>query len=238
MVQKTMPPIELAERLALLPALAFFLGLAFEENYKRDETTIPGGIRTFPLVGLAGAMLYLVEPHRLLAFGTGLLAIGAWLYAFLRHEQSLETGSDRTLVFPVSNLLVYAPRTDRLDATPLGRRRRDRRGGASYRDARADARLCAPDPAGRGPDRREVSHSRRHYSPARARSPVDRALARPPLSHLACGDRDLEPLLFDIPRAALPSGKGGRAPFGAAWRRVLVHLLLRRGGVSTSVVAI
>ena len=42
-----MPPIELAKRLALLLALAFFLGLAFEEVYKRDEPTIPGGIRTF-----------------------------------------------------------------------------------------------------------------------------------------------------------------------------------------------
>jgi hypothetical protein len=74
--------------------LAFFLGLAFEETYKRDEPTIPGGIRTFPLVGLAGAMLYLAEPHWVLAFGTGLLAIGAWLYAFLRHEQSLGTGGE------------------------------------------------------------------------------------------------------------------------------------------------
>jgi hypothetical protein len=41
MIQNTMPPIELAERLALLLALAFFLGLAFEETYKRDEPTIP-----------------------------------------------------------------------------------------------------------------------------------------------------------------------------------------------------
>jgi hypothetical protein len=47
----------------MLLALAVFLGLAFEEIYKRDEPTIPGGIRTFPLVGLAGAMLYLIEPH-------------------------------------------------------------------------------------------------------------------------------------------------------------------------------
>jgi hypothetical protein len=39
-----MPPIELAERLALLLALALFLGPAFEEVYKRDEPTIPGGI--------------------------------------------------------------------------------------------------------------------------------------------------------------------------------------------------
>jgi hypothetical protein len=30
-----MPPIELAKRLALLLVLAFFLGLAFEEVYKR-----------------------------------------------------------------------------------------------------------------------------------------------------------------------------------------------------------
>jgi hypothetical protein len=58
-----MPPIELAERLTMLLALAVFLGLAFEEIYKRDQPTIPGGIRTFPLVGLAGAMLYLIEPR-------------------------------------------------------------------------------------------------------------------------------------------------------------------------------
>jgi hypothetical protein len=53
-----MPPIELAERFALVVALALFLGLAFEEVYKRDEPEIPGGIRTFPLVALAGTLLY------------------------------------------------------------------------------------------------------------------------------------------------------------------------------------
>jgi uncharacterized membrane protein (DUF4010 family) len=102
-----MPPIELAERLALLLALAIFLGLAFEEIYKRDEPTIPGGIRTFPLVGLAGAMLYLVEPRWALAFTAGLLAMAVWLHAFLRLELSPGAGPGRTLVIPVSNLLVY-----------------------------------------------------------------------------------------------------------------------------------
>jgi hypothetical protein len=102
------PPIELAERLALLIALALFLGLAFEEIYKRDEPTIPGGIRTFPLVGLAGAMLYLVEPHLLVAFSAGLIATGAWLFAFLWRGQTLETDAARTLVVPMTNLLVYA----------------------------------------------------------------------------------------------------------------------------------
>src|SRR5580700_3358467 len=102
-----MPPIELAKRLALLLVLAFFLGLAFEEVYKRDEPTIPGGIRTFPLVGLAGAMLYLVEPHWALAFVAGLLAMAAWLYAFLRFQRPPEGGSGRTMVIPVCNLLIY-----------------------------------------------------------------------------------------------------------------------------------
>jgi uncharacterized membrane protein (DUF4010 family) len=103
MLHNGMPPIELAERLALLLALAFFLGLAFEEIYKLDERTIPGGIRTFPLIALASAMLYLIDPHRALAFTGGLLALGAWLFAFLRLEQP-----PPTLMIPASNLLVYA----------------------------------------------------------------------------------------------------------------------------------
>jgi uncharacterized membrane protein (DUF4010 family) len=102
-----MPPIELAKRLALLLLLAVFVGLAFEEVYKRDAPTVPGGIRTFPLVGLAGAMLYLVEPHRAMAFVAGLLAMAAWLYAFLRFSGPAQPASGRTLVIPVCNLLIY-----------------------------------------------------------------------------------------------------------------------------------
>ncbi len=107
MVDTPMPPIELAERFALVVALAVFLGLAFEEVYKRDEPEIPGGIRTYPLVALAGTLLYLLEPHRALAFVAGLLALGAWVYAFLRVEQS-KIGTGRTLVIPAANLLAYA----------------------------------------------------------------------------------------------------------------------------------
>jgi hypothetical protein len=79
MVDRTMPPIELAERLALLLALALFLGFAFEETYKRDEPTIPGGIRTFPLVGLAGLMLYLLQ----FAIGGG---AATWFGLSLYHQ--------------------------------------------------------------------------------------------------------------------------------------------------------
>ena len=102
-----MPPIQLAERLALLLALAIFLGLDFEEVYKRDRPEVPGGIRTFPLVALAGALLYLVEPDHALAFCAGLLALAAWLFAFLR-DQPGQSQPDRTLIIPAAGLLVYA----------------------------------------------------------------------------------------------------------------------------------
>ena len=45
MMETTMPPLELAERLVLLLALVLFFGLAFEEVYKRDQPEIPGGIQ-------------------------------------------------------------------------------------------------------------------------------------------------------------------------------------------------
>jgi uncharacterized membrane protein (DUF4010 family) len=102
-----MPPIQLAERLALLLSLALFLGLAFEEVYKRDEPEIPGGVRTFPLVALAGALLYRIEPEHALAFSIGLLALALWLFAFLRSSLP-QPGAGRTLVIPVTNLLVYS----------------------------------------------------------------------------------------------------------------------------------
>ena len=38
----------------LLFALSFFLGLAFEDFFARTGTRRPGGIRTFPLLALAG----------------------------------------------------------------------------------------------------------------------------------------------------------------------------------------
>ena len=41
-------PLELAGRLALAFGLAVFLGLAFEEVYKREDRSSPGGVRTFP----------------------------------------------------------------------------------------------------------------------------------------------------------------------------------------------
>lgn len=98
-------PLELAGRLALAVALAVFIGLAFEEVYKREERSRPGGIRTFPLLAVSGAMLYLIEPQYALAFVVGLFALALWLHAYLRHAPPLADAT--TLMIPASNMLAY-----------------------------------------------------------------------------------------------------------------------------------
>ena len=69
-------------RLLLLMGLGFFLGLAFEEFYARVHQKRPGGIRTFPLLSLAGALLYQLDPVHLLPVSVGLLALSAWLTCY------------------------------------------------------------------------------------------------------------------------------------------------------------
>ena len=98
------------ERLALLVGLSFFFGLAFEEFYARAAPQRPGGVRTFPLLALAGAGLYVVEPARALGFVAGLLVLGAWLYGYYvqRLSESRAAGSlDAELMVPACNLLAF-----------------------------------------------------------------------------------------------------------------------------------
>ena len=66
----------------LLLGLSFFLGLAFEDFFAQVDTKRPGGIRTFPMLALAGGMLYLFDPVHLVPFTGGLLVLGAWLAIF------------------------------------------------------------------------------------------------------------------------------------------------------------
>src|SRR6476619_8431648 len=98
-------PLELAGRLALALGLAVFLGLAFEEEYKRQERSSPGGVRTFPMLAVSGAMLYLIEPRHALAFIVGLLALALWLHAYLRNAPPGPNAP--ILMIPTSNLLAY-----------------------------------------------------------------------------------------------------------------------------------
>lgn len=93
-------PLDLAWRLLLTTALAIFLGFGFEETYKREERAVPGGIRTFPLLALGGAALWLIEPHYAAPFVAGLLALALWLYGAMR-----TTGP--SLMIPASSALAY-----------------------------------------------------------------------------------------------------------------------------------
>lgn len=98
-------PFELGGRLALAVGLAIFLGLAFEETYKAEERSSPGGIRTFPMLSMCGATLYLIEPVHALAFIAGLLAMAGWLHAYL-HVGSPKRDAPSFMI-PASNLLSY-----------------------------------------------------------------------------------------------------------------------------------
>ncbi len=104
-MMSSLTPLELAGRLALAVGLAVFMGLAFEETYKKGERSSPGGIRTFPMLAMGGATLYLIEPTHALAFVAGLLGLAAWLHAFLRAAP--QTPEPPSFMIPASNLLAY-----------------------------------------------------------------------------------------------------------------------------------
>jgi hypothetical protein len=76
----------LYERLGLLLGLSFFLGLAFEDFFAQGGAKPPGGIRTFPLLALAGGILYLLDPVHFIPYTGGLLVLGAWLAVFYREH--------------------------------------------------------------------------------------------------------------------------------------------------------
>lgn len=94
----------------LLVALGFFLGLAFEEFYARQKQKRPGGIRTFPLLAVTGALLYRLDPERLLPLTGGLLALSAMLTCYY-WQHLRETDADGFpnvgLIVPVCNILAY-----------------------------------------------------------------------------------------------------------------------------------
>jgi uncharacterized membrane protein (DUF4010 family) len=95
---------------ALLLALSLFLGLAFEDFFALTDTRRPGGIRTFPMLALAGGVLYLFDPVHFIPFTAGLLVLGGWLVIFYRHHvsQQDETGEPNVgLVIPLANVHAY-----------------------------------------------------------------------------------------------------------------------------------
>ena len=99
---------DLAERFALLLGLSLFFGFAFEEFYSGELPRRPGGVRTFPLLALAGGGLYLVEPKYGAAFVAGLVVVGSWIYAYVRREsKNAASAVEGAFVVPACNLLAF-----------------------------------------------------------------------------------------------------------------------------------
>jgi uncharacterized membrane protein (DUF4010 family) len=102
------PPIQ---SFGLLLLLSFFLGFAFEDFFAKASSARPGGIRTFPLLSLSGAMLYLFDQAHLVAFTGGLLVLGFWLSIFYGvHIRERDEKGERNagIVVLLLNLHAYA----------------------------------------------------------------------------------------------------------------------------------
>jgi uncharacterized membrane protein (DUF4010 family) len=96
--------------LGLLLGLSFFLGLAFEDFFAHSNQRRPGGIRTFPMLALAGGVLYLFDPAHFIPFTGGLIVVGAWLIVYYRGhvtEQDEQGEPNVGLVVPLLNIHAY-----------------------------------------------------------------------------------------------------------------------------------
>jgi uncharacterized membrane protein (DUF4010 family) len=105
-----MPTAPSPASIALLLGLSFFLGLAFEDFFARAPRRRPGGIRTFPMLALAGGVLYLLDPSRFIPFTGGLLILGAWLVVYYRAYVGAadEQGEPNVgIVVPILNIHAY-----------------------------------------------------------------------------------------------------------------------------------
>ena len=98
------------DKVGMLLGLSFFLGLSFEGFYWKSARSRPGGIRTFPLISLCGAILYALEPQFAVAFCVGLMVLGIWLYPYYRAEVSHPEESNESadgIMVPLCNVVAY-----------------------------------------------------------------------------------------------------------------------------------
>jgi uncharacterized membrane protein (DUF4010 family) len=105
-----MPTAPSPASVALLLGLSFFLGLAFEDFFAHSTPRRPGGVRTFPLLALAGGALYLLDPNSFIPFTGGLLILGTWLIVYYRASVGApdEQGEPNVgIVVPVLNIHAY-----------------------------------------------------------------------------------------------------------------------------------
>jgi len=95
----------------LMLGLSFFFGLAYEEFHADSVPKPPGGVRSFPLLAVIGALLYALEPAYGILCAAGLLVLGIWLFGYYRLRLSAEdneTTSRTGLMTPVGSVIAYA----------------------------------------------------------------------------------------------------------------------------------
>ena len=92
------------QSLVVLLGMALFFGLAFENFFAHRLPHRPGGIRTFPLLALAGASAFALEPRNGLIFVAGFAVLGLWLFGYYR---SAADDAQRDFTVLVCNMLAY-----------------------------------------------------------------------------------------------------------------------------------
>lgn len=95
-----------ALNIALVLALAFFLGLEREEHKQRETRYAFGGVRTFPLIGLVSYALALMSAPALLPWTVGFAVVGAFMLLSYWHRLAGEPAAGLTTEF--SALVTYA----------------------------------------------------------------------------------------------------------------------------------
>jgi len=92
-------------KVALVLAIAFFVGLEREEHKQHETTYAFGGVRTFPLIGLVSYALALIGSPSLVPWVVGFAVVGAFMLLSYRHK--LEQDPPAGLTTEISALATY-----------------------------------------------------------------------------------------------------------------------------------
>jgi uncharacterized membrane protein (DUF4010 family) len=95
-----------ALNIALVLALAFFVGLEREEDQQRQAKYAFGGVRVFPLVGLVSYALALISAPEQVAWTIGFAVVGGFM--LLSYYHRLKSDPHTHLTSEISALAVYA----------------------------------------------------------------------------------------------------------------------------------
>src|SRR4051812_3525305 len=98
-----LPPDAL--EIALVLALALFVGFEREERKQREATYSFGGVRTFPLIGLVSYALALLSGPALVPWAAGLFVVGGLL--LLSYHRKLGAAAPTGMATEITALATY-----------------------------------------------------------------------------------------------------------------------------------